>query len=323
MTKFAPAVRMGLVILGALLVVGAFLAVLYLGIGTNPPPLRVAVVVHDLPQGEMLKAADIRMVDQIIDPRLASLYVQEREMGQYLGAFVVETLRTGDPLSKAKLAIGGDATAQRRYALALKDPNDVVMSLSVNPEVIPAKIAPGDFVNILLASGADGGLSHLPDLVPTPDLGLPVDLNPSLVLTQVLDPPANDITLPLADLMLEHVPVLDVIYQTAPNATYSNGAGTTGDASPNQGSITAIVVKVPRDYQTLLMFGASVSKLRYAIASPALDVSSVQPQQGMDWAKYMRIYRWKEQQVLARGETLTQTIYPTLLVTSPLTLTTH
>lgn len=317
MAKFAPVVRIGLVILGAMLVVAAFLAVLYLGIGTNPPPLQIAVVSRDLPQGEQLKTSDFRIVEQIIDPRLASLYVQASEVPQYLGAFVVETLRKGDPLNKVKLALGNDSAAQRRYALALKDPNEVIMTLPVNPEVIPAKIIPGDFVNILLASGAEGGLNKLPE--PAPSLGLPVEVNSQPVFTQTIETSADAIALPLADLMLEHVPVLDVAYQPIQSAaTYGSG-----DASVDQpvsvGPIIAIVVKVPRSHQTLLMFGASVSKLRYAIASPTLASSPIQPQPGMDWAKYMSLYRWKEGQVAARGETLTGTLYPQLQITAPIT----
>ena len=317
MAKFAPTVRIGLVILGAMLVVAAFLAVLYLGIGTNPPPLQIAVVSRDLPQGEQLKTSDFRIVEQIIDPRLASLYVQASEVPQYLGAFVVETLRKGDPLNKVKLALGNDSAAQRRYALALKDPNEVIMTLPVNPEVIPAKISPGDFVNILLASGAESGLSKLPTFAPS--LGLPVEVNAQLTLTQTNEVPADAIALPLADLMLEHVPVLDVAYQPIQSAaSYGNGDASS-DPPVSVGPIIAIVVKVPRSHQTLLMFGASVSKLRYAIASPTLAKNAIQPQPGMDWAKYMSLYRWKESQVAARGETLTGTLYPQLQITAPIT----
>ena len=320
MTKFAPAVRVGLVILGATLVVAAFVAVLYLGIGTNPPPLQIAVVTRDLPQGERLKPTDYRVVEQIIDPRLASLYVQESELPLYLGAFVVETLRKGDPLNKVKLAVGDDNAAQRRYALALKNPDEVIMTLPVNPEVIPAKIAPGDFVNILFASGAESGLSKLPD--PTPVPGLPPDANSQLSLTQTMDAPIDNIALPLTDLMLEHVPVLDVSYQSAQSASYNNGTASS-EQPVSTGPITAIVVKVPRSHQTLLMFGASVSKLRYAIASPTLTGGAIQPQPGMDWAKYMSLYRWKEAQVAARGETLTQTLYPQLQITATITSVTR
>lgn len=324
MLKFAPVIRLSLVVLGALLVVGAFAAVLTLGIGTNPPPLRIAVAARDIAQGDPLTPDAYRIVEQIIDPRLAQLYVQEDELARYADAFVVETLRRGDPINKVKLAMGNDATALRRYALALNDPDDVIMTLPVNPDVIPAKIAPGDFVNILFAGGSEAGIHRLPDPTPAPDLpvALPAaDAEPASLslgaLAQAAEP-TPDVVLPMADLMLEHVAVLDVNYQQLQNTSY--GIGAAGNEQPFiDGPITSIVVKVPRSHQTLLAFGASVSRLRFSVASPALQAAALQPQMGMDWRKYVDLYRWKESQVLARGETVTQTLYPNLPVVAAAT----
>ena len=109
--------------------------------------------------------------------------------------------------------------------------------------------------------------------------------------------------------MLEHVEILDVNYQQVQNSAYGSD-GPNGDQPYLNGPISAIIVKVPRSHQTLLMFGASMSKLRFALASPKLDAHTLQPQMGMDWGKYVELYRWKESQVAARGETVTQTLYP-------------
>ena len=308
MPKLAPVLRIGFVLLGALMVVAAFAGVIFLGIGTNPPPLRIAVVTRDLPRGESLRPGDFRVVEQIIDPRLAQLYVQENELPSYLGAYIIDTLRKGDPLNKVKLAQGKDSQLHQRYALVLDNPDDVVMTLPVNPDIIPARISAGDFVNILFAGGSEGGLSRLPDATALPELpsapsaqALPMAISPNL-----------DIALPLADLMLEHVEVLDVNYQSAARSSYGGQTTPSETEPPTTGAIASIVVRVPRSHQTLLMFGASVSKLRFAIASPKLDPAQVRPQLGMDWAKYIKLYRWKEQQVAARGETVTQTLYPNI-----------
>ena len=309
MPKLAPVLRIGFVLLGALMVVGAFAGVIFLGIGTNPPPLRIAVVTHDLPRGESLRPTDFRVVEQIIDPRLAQLYVQENELPTYLGAYIIDTLRKGDPLNKVKLALGKDDLAHQRYALVLDNPDEVIMTIPVNPDIIPARIASGDFVNILFAGGSEGGLSRLPDAtLATVIPELPTD-STAPAAPQTL-PPGHEIALPLADLMLEHIEVLDVNYQTATRSSYGNQATTNEVDAPVMGAIAAIVVKVPRSHQTLLAFGASVSKLRFAIASPKLDAAQVRPQMGMDWGKYVALYRWKEQQIAARGETVTQTLYP-------------
>lgn len=63
------------------------------------------------------------------------------------------------------------------------------------------------------------------------------------------------------------------------------------------------------------------SKLRFSIASPALNAATLQPQLGVDWGKYIDLYRWKEAQVAGRGETLTETLYPNAQMTTTLTTT--
>ena len=326
MLKLAPVIRIGLTLFGALLVVGAFAGVLMLGVGTNPPPLYIAVASRDLAQGEQVQPGDYRIVEQIIDPRLAALYVQESELPKYHGAFVVDTMRRGDPLNKIKLSIGDDGIVLRRYALALVNPDDVVMTLPVNPDIIPQRIAQGDFVNILFAGGEGMGLDRLPNPTVVPALPAPMSLDaaatPEPMPTIAISETTSEIVLLLADLMLEHVPVLDVVYEQTQRASYDGNPSTDQAPPPTiNGPIKAIVVRVPRSHQTLLMFGASMSKLRFAIGSPRLAAGSVQPQMGMDWGKYVSLYRWKEAQVAARGETLTQTLYPQaqVIVVAPTT----
>ncbi len=298
-----PVIRISMVILGVVLVVGAFAAVLTLGIGTNPPPLRIAVIQHDVIIGEHLKQGDFRIVEQIIDPRLAALYVQEHELSRYLGAFVIDPLRRGDPISKVKLAVGDGEIALRRYSLVLTDANEVIMTLPVNPDVIPARISPGDFVNILFAGGAETGLQQLPPDA-TPSAPPPLD-------AMLIPTPTHfiEFSLPMADVMLEHVPILDINYQATQGSRFGNGTAA-NDVAVGNGPISSIVVKVPRSHQSLLMFGATVSKLRFAISSPIFNASKSAPELGMDWSSYVNLYRWKQAQVLTRGETLTHTLYP-------------
>ena len=338
MPKFAPVLRIGLVIFGSLLVIGAFVGVLTLGAGTHPPSLHIAVAARDIAQGERLTASDYRIVEQILDPSLARLYVQEGELSQFTGAYVVETLRKGDPVNKVKLAAGNTAAALTRYSLSLDDPNFVIMNLPVNPDIIPSKISQGDFVNILFAGGAENSINQLPlpiaslspevlpvalDVPPLPEpaagSGAGPDEEPDVSIeatpdTAMLLPTPTvtatpEIVLPLADLMLERVEILDVSYQQVQNSGYG-GEGPDSDQPYLNGPISAIVVKVPCSHQTLLMFGASMSKLRFALTSPRLSAQALQPQMGMDWGKYVALYRWKESQVSARGETVTQTLYP-------------
>jgi hypothetical protein len=340
--------RLGMMLIGIVLVIGAFAAVLLLGVGTNPPPLRVAVAVRDIQVGEALSQGDYKIVEQILDPRLAAMYVQEIDATEFDGAFVVDVFRKGDPIHKQKLAMDRAALGTSRYALVLNNPDEVIMTLPVNPDIIPGKLATGDFVNILFTAGSEGGLTTLPeadDVAKPPDVPLASAeglLDPSAPAADAPMAPETDpstgleastgisptaiappMALPLADLMLEHVEVLDVNYQQVQSSGYGDETGN-APAYVN-GPITSIVVKVPRSHQTLLTFGISSSQLRFAIASPKMEVKHSKPELSMDWATYMAAFRWKQAQVAARGETLTQTIYPdyvALQATSSLSLTT-
>ena len=319
--KVTPAIRITLTVLGVLIVVIAFIAVLGIGAATNPLPLRVAVAVKDLRAGSRLNASDYRIVDQVIDPSLARLYIQESDLPAYDGAYVVDDMRRGDPLNNVKLA-AGQADQVRRYALVLTDSQDVAMVLPVNPDIIPDQISAGDYVNILFAGGNDVGLNQLPDATqtsvsdqsqrgygatptstPQPGYGMVVATETPTVT------PTPRIVLPLADLMLERVLVLQINHQQLQNPSYgANGAN--NDQPYIDGPITSIVVKVPRTFQTLLGFAIATSKLRFSIASPLLQARDVKPQLGVDWQKYIDMYRWKEAQSGLRGETLTNTLYP-------------
>ena len=323
MPKFVPVIRVSLVVVGALLVAGAFVGVLTLGISTNPPLLRIAVAARDIAQGESLGPADYRIVEQVLDPRLAQLYVQEADLLHFDGSVLAETIRRGDPLNKVKLVTIDNPAALHRYSLALANADDVVMTLPVNPEIIPAQVAPGDYVNVLFAGGVEVGTNRLPEPTPMPVLPAAAPANGSEEVPQLEDVGVADgpsiadaepvIALPLADVMLERVLVLDVQYEQISNSAY--GAGSASDSArstDSTGPISAIVVRVPRSHQTLLAFGASVSKLRFSIASPLAGTDRPQPQIGVDWRKYVELYRWKESQVAARGETLTSTLYPDL-----------
>jgi hypothetical protein len=116
--------------------------------------------------------------------------------------------------------------------------------------------------------------------------------------------------LPLADVMLESVEILDVNRVAAGRPGESNDGAAGDDLS---GPVTSIVVRVPRAYQTLLAFGASTSQLRYAIVSPSAitaDVAGRVPAPAMSWGKYAELIAWKERQARARGDALTTTLFP-------------
>jgi hypothetical protein len=304
-----------------LIVVAAFAGVLLLGAATNKPPLRIVVSARDFAPGEQLSMNDLRVVEQVLDPNLASLYVQEADLPAYAGAFAVDPIRRGDPLNKIKLTL--NAVNPKRYALALDNPDNVVMVLPVSADVIPSKIAAGDFVNINFVVGSDSAMSQLPGETPTPFVA-PVIFNGNQPITPavVMSPelalsPTPDLVLPVADLMLEHVPVLDVSYEQVQNLNARSMNDETGESTYVDGAIKSIVVRVPKSYQTLLAFASATGKLRYAISSPLVQASTLKPNGVVDWKRMADLLRWKEAQAIAAGQTLTGSIYPNYVVPTP------
>jgi hypothetical protein len=325
-TQIRPAVRLLLTLFGVLLVVGAFAGVLLLGNMTSRPTLRVAVAARDLNVGDRLRASDCRIVDQVIDPSLGRLYVQASEADAFLDKVIVDVIRRGDPLNKVKLASGNDVSTLRRYTLVLTDAEDVLMTLPVNPDLIPPKLSAGDYVNILFTAGDETGTNRLPNELsvngaslvsssPTPLPALPAPADPNAPTPTPEPSPTPVVALPLADLMLQRIPVVDVTYQKIQNPNYGSADAASSDQPFIDGPITSIVVKVPRQFQTLLGFGIATSKLRFAIASPVK--SEIRPEIGVDWNTYLQFYRWKQEQVAMRGDTVNSVVFPGYLPSTP------
>jgi hypothetical protein len=322
--KIMPHVRIGLTILGILLVAGAFFGTLYVGAMNNPPPLRIAIANRDLIPGERLQLTDLAVEDQVINPNLAELYVKETDIDEFVGTYIVDVVRRGDPLNKVKFAHeDANVRGASRYGLVLTNTNEVVMVLPVSPDVIPSRIKSADFINIIFAAGSSANLSNPADrsarvdisganseklsatnaqTVATTDQNTPFNLS----LTATIN---SNIDLPLADVLLEHVEILDVNYQQVQNQNYGSD-GQAGSQPWLNGPISSIVVRVPRAYQTILSFAAANGKVRYAISSPMLKPEDIKPQAGVDWGQITQLYRWKRDEAVNRGETLTQTLYP-------------
>lgn len=325
-TAIKPAIRILLTLLGILLVVGAFLAVLAAGAITAKPPLRLVVAARDLAIGERVGLADLRVVEVVIDPALARMHVQAGELDAFTDAHVVDVIRRGDLLNKVKLKPAGgpgEIETQRRTALVLDRANEVLMVLPVNPDVIPSGLTAGDFVNILFTAGNESGINRLPSEDATEAIVLQAPLPPAPFATQraaaTAIPPALALTptatptpqmvLPLADIMLERVPIVAVNTQKLQNPNYgSERPG--GDQPFVDGPITSIVVKVPASHQTVLAFGAATSKLRFTLLSPLATAGDVRPRSALDWASYVQLVEWKNREAAARGETLPAQLYP-------------
>jgi hypothetical protein len=115
--------------------------------------------------------------------------------------------------------------------------------------------------------------------------------------------------------MLQRIPVVDVTYQKIQNPNYGSVDAAGSDQPFIDGPITSIVVKVPRQYQTMLGFGIATSQLRFAIASPVN--SEIRPEIGVDWNTYLQFYRWKQEQVAMRGDTVNYVVFPSYVPITP------
>jgi Flp pilus assembly protein CpaB len=303
--------RLMLTLLGIALMLGAGAGVLFIGARNNPPPTRVLIATRDLQPGDTLGIDDLAIENLVMNPKLAEVYVTEPEAGMFLGAYVVDVIRRGDPLNKVKLTSTAPEIEKRaietRYGLVLTDTKQVVMVLPATPDIMPAQLKSGDVVNILFVAGADSAALTLPEKREPPALAAatPFEL-PAGVVVPTAEPTAAPVPmmLPLADVLLERIEVLDIHYQAA-QSSY-----TADDNTGPSREINSIVVRVPRNYQTLLSFASATGKIRYAVASPMNDPASQAPAAGVDWGSVVELYQWKREQALARGETLTQTLYP-------------
>ena len=310
-----PLVRLILTVIGLALVAAAFFGVMYWGTVNNRPGSRVVMAYRDIAVGERLKPENLKVAELQLDPGLARLYVQESELDQYQNATVMDVLRRGDPLSKSKLNSTGDLASgagRERYATILENPTDVILTLPVAPDYIPSRVTSGDTVNILLVAGTDINQlpkSREPATAGQEPLSLAATATPTPRPGATPQPsPTPQLALPLADVMLERVPSLDVNYKQIQNPA-------AGPDRPNEpayidGEITSIVVRVPGSHQTILSFGASTNRLRYALVSPNLKDADVRPQLGVSWNSYVDLWDWKQKESAARGETLQGILYP-------------
>jgi hypothetical protein len=318
MRAVRPFVRFFLTLVGLALVAAAFLGTLYFGSVNNRPVSRVLMAYRDIGVGERINAADLKVAELPLDPGLARLYVTESELDQFQSAVVVDVLRRGDPLSKAKLNVKGDLAsggARGRYALVLDNPNDVVLTLPVEQDYIPNGLSTSDSVNILLVAGND--INQLPrareESVVSASSQTATPTPRANAMPQAT--PTPQLALPLADVMLERVPVLDVNRKQLPNP--NAGPDRPGEPAFVNGEITSIVVKVPRTHQAILSFGASTKRLRFAVVSPQYAEKDVKPQLGVSWNAYVDLWDWKQKEAAARGETLQGILYPRYTPVAP------
>lgn len=322
-------------IVGLVLAVGAFAALLVVGTILNPPPHQVVVALEDIPAYSTLNSAALAVDAQTMSSKVADGLVMRDELDQYLGGFTVQNIRAGEPLRKSAIVIADHPLGGEHTALMLDDPDSVAMVIPADPKTVPDQIEAGDFVDLVLSltpgsinannqetfGEAQATLSPLSS-VATARTATPVLR--SVFTDTVL--PADAMNLPVAKVTLQKVPVLAVRRERIANPDFTVGPST-GDAQAAApayvpGDIQAVLVRVPRESVELLTFAMDNGRLHVSLLSPRLALSdSNEPTQGVSWNDvilWMTLERRRAngEVVSVAAGTVTPTLAPTLTPTT-------
>jgi len=142
------------ILLGIILAIGAFIAVLFVGRLSQPPTYDVVVVREEVPAyTEMTQNMVVVDVQSIARP-VAEKYVLADKWDALLaeGVVAVENLHPGQPLLREEIASGAAVEGLTRLSVALNDPDRVILSVPVDQDNLPA-IVPGDVAALFFAAG--------------------------------------------------------------------------------------------------------------------------------------------------------------------------
>jgi hypothetical protein len=271
-------------LLGILLAVAAFAGVLLLGQATQPPVYDVAVVVQEIPAFTGLTPAMFAADSQSVSAAVAAKYVLADELNALLadGAVSVENLRPGQPLLREQVASGVQAESVSRLAVALKDPNLVILSVPVALNNLPA-VAPGDVIALFYASGnvqaQTISTATVSGPTPTPAPRLAGSVSETIVITTQLD-------LPIAKWIAN-----GVVYRLNRALKENPNYGAPGkDTEPRylEGDIQSLDIVVRRDAAEWITFALANGKVQVgvlpAVTRPEVEAGSLPPSRGVTWS---------------------------------------
>ena len=321
-------------VVGILLAVCAFLALLLLGTLFNPPPHQIVIARADIPAYTTLSPDVLATDAQTMNADVAAQLVTRDELESYLGSFTVETIHPGEPLRKSAL-VSAQQSNVSRLALMLDNPDSVAVVIPVDPKTAPEQIQVGDRVDIVLSLtpgainanaqetfGNARPTSIAPKTIPVPTRALTATLALS---TTVLAP--EEMNLPVTKVTIRQVPVLAVRRERIANPSFSvsPGIGESENTQPAfiEGDLQSVLVRVPRASVELLAFAMDNGKVHLSLLSP-LVVENQQdaPTLGIAWNDVMA-WMMAERQHAAGNVVVVNSITPTatLAANSPITPT--
>ncbi len=269
--------------LGLLLAVGAFVAVLFIGQLSQPATYDVAVVSGSVPAFTAL-TPDLFLIDsQSVSQVVAEKYVLADELNDLLaaGAVSVEPLHAGQPMLREQVASGAQVEGLSRLAVALNDPNQVIVSVPVDQGQIPA-VFPGDVAALFFAAGNVQAQALVTETVegpaPTP---VPFTEREPVTVT-------TELQLPLAKWIAN-----GVVYRLNREARENPNYGAPGlDTEPRyiEGPLKSLDVVVHRDDAEWVAFALAHGQVQLAVlpavTRPDVEAGTFEASGGVTWSDF-------------------------------------
>ncbi len=283
-------------LLGIILAVGAFIAVLVVGRMSQPALFDVAVVVQEVPAFTPLTADLVTLDAQSVSPAVAEKYVLADELDAMLaeGAAVVENLHPGQPLMREQVATGADVEGLSRLAVALDDPDRVILSVPVDQDDLPA-VVPGDVVALFFAAGnvrANTLVTHTVEGTEEMNPTSPATDTQPVRWNQFDEPEVVTITteleLPVAKWLSNGV-VYRLNRERRENPNYG-APGAENEPRYIEGEIKSLDVVVHRDDAEWVAFALAHGNVQVAVL-PAVnkghvEAGSMLPEPGVTWSDF-------------------------------------
>jgi len=286
-----------------LFLAGAVVVVAFVGFQVlNPPPTKVLICRQNIPPYTPITADMFAVDSQHLNHSVAARYVTAGELEAYIaaGAVTIEPLYAGDPLTKARLAAGPDANRFKRVSLALDDPDLVIRTIPVSPDICP-EVAPGDVVELIfsLSSG------QMPEQITyTPAVTGTVSLLPTPTPLPYIEM-VEEITLdlPISKRILGPLLVVRAEHEKIRNPNYGAGFGDETSTEPPylEGDLERLVVLVPKDQVERLDFALWNGQITIGVRSALTrqdweDGEDWTPSKGWTWTDFVEWFTAQRQE---------------------------
>ncbi len=288
-------------ILGIILAAGAVVAVIFIGQLTQPTLYDVMIVVQEVPAFTELTPDLVSVDSQSVSPAVAEKYVLAADWEEMLaeGSIVAaEHLRPGQPILRELVASGAEAEGLSRLAVALDDPDLVILSVPVAQDEIPSTV-PGDVVGLFVSAGqirAESLVTFTTRTVGTPGPGASGGYTRTFYSRQ--DDEARVVTDTL-ELQLPFSKWIanGVVYRLNRDRQENPNYGAPGmESEPRyiEGELKGLDVVVHRDLAELVTFSLANGQVQVAVlpavARGYVESGDFPPSPGLTWSDFEDLF---------------------------------